>query len=137
MTDVVAGSGLVTIPLQHSVARAVELIEALLKAKAVKVFAVIDHSAEAAAVGLRMPETKLLIFGNPRAGTPLMLAAPTLAVDLPMKILVWQDTESRVWLTYNSADYLRTRHNIPKTLIHVLDAVENISRAAADSPKEL
>ncbi|HEX4773580.1 MAG TPA: DUF302 domain-containing protein [Bryobacteraceae bacterium] len=130
---VLAGNGLVTMPVRYSVDRAVELIEEILNAKAIKLFALVDHSGEAAAAGFSMPNAKLLVFGNPKAGTPLMIAAPTLAIDLPMKILVWEDAEARVWLTYNSPDYLRTRHNVPVALIAVLDAVEHIAKAAAES----
>lgn len=134
---VLAGNGLVTTPIRHSVDGAVELIEGVLAAKGIKLFALVDHSGEAAAVGLSMPNTKLLIFGNPKGGTPLMIAAPTLAIDLPMKILIWEDAEARVWLTYNSPDYLRTRHNVPLALIAVLDAVEHIANAAEESSDDI
>lgn len=134
---VLAGNGLVTTPIRHSVDKAVDLIEGVLNAKGIKLFALIDHSGAAAAAGLSMPNTKLLIFGNPRGGTPLMLAAPTLAIDLPMKILIWEDSDARVWLTYNSPDYLRTRHNVPVALIAVLDAVEHIARTAEESSDEI
>jgi uncharacterized protein (DUF302 family) len=130
MPEVLTGSGLVTAPSVYSVERAVELIEAALQAKGIKLFVIVDHSGEAAAVGQRMPNTKLLIFGNPKGGTPLMVAAPTLAIDLPLKILVWEDNEARVWVTYNSPDYLRTRHNVPPALIGVLDVVQHIASAA-------
>jgi uncharacterized protein (DUF302 family) len=134
---VLAGNGLVTTPIRYSVDRAVELIEGVLDAKGIKLFALVDHSGEAAAAGLSMPNTKLLIFGNPKGGTPLMVAAPTLAIDLPMKILIWEDAEARVWLTYNSPDYLRTRHNVPFALIGVLDAVEHIAKVAEESSDDI
>jgi uncharacterized protein (DUF302 family) len=95
----------------------VERLTALLHAKGVTLFALVDHSAEAAKVGMTLPPTKLLIFGTPRAGTPLMLAAPSVAIDLPLKILVWQDAQGSAWLSYNSPAYLRERHGVPQALL--------------------
>ncbi len=79
-----------------------ERLEAILRAKGVALFALVDHSGEAAKVGMKMRPTKLLIFGNPKAGTPLMLAAPSSAIDLPLKILVWEDDQGKVWISYSS-----------------------------------
>jgi uncharacterized protein (DUF302 family) len=132
-----SGSGLVTNAVRYPVDRAVHLIEGVLAAKGIKLFAVVDHSGEAQRAGLKMPDTKLLIFGSPAAGTPLMLAAPTLAIDLPLKILIWEDADGRSWLTYNSPDYLRTRHGVPLELVQVLDAVERIASAALDTGDDL
>ena len=93
-------------------------------------FALIDHSGEAAKAGLKMPPTKLLIFGNPKAGTPLMLAAPSAALDLPLKILVAEDSEGKVWISYNSVDYLKERHGLPQNLSPNIAVVETLATAA-------
>ncbi len=106
-------NGIVTIAAKHSVDETVAQLSKLLAAKGVKTFAVIDHSGEAEIVGLSMPNTKLIVFGNPKAGTPLMIAAPTIAIDLPLKILVWEDLEGKVWITYNSPEFLGNRHGLP------------------------
>ena len=92
-------------------------LEALLTERAITIFAHIDHSAEAAKVGLTMRPTKLLIFGSPKGGTPLMQAAPSVAIDLPLKALFWQDADGKVWLTYNDPSYLQQRHNFPAELL--------------------
>jgi uncharacterized protein (DUF302 family) len=94
-------------------------------------FAVVDHSGEAAKAGLHMPNTKLLIFGNPKAGTPVMLAAPSAAIDLPLKILVAEDAAGKVWVSYNSAEYLQERHGVPADLIKNLAVIETLAHAAA------
>src|SRR5215472_8744024 len=102
--------GIIDIASNHSVDETVEKPKGILQAKGVTLFAVVDHGEEAEKLGMKMRPTKLLIFGNPRAGTPVMLAAPSSAIDLPLKILVWQDDEGRVWLSYNSPRYLQKRH---------------------------
>ena len=102
-------SGIIDERSQHSVEQTVERLTALLHAQGVTLFALVDHSGEAAKIGMTMPPTKLLIFGNPKAGTPLMLAAPSVAIDLPLKILVWEDAQGRTWLSYNSSTYLKER----------------------------
>jgi uncharacterized protein (DUF302 family) len=124
-------SGIVTVPSHHSVDETVNNLKAILEAKGVTLFAVIDHSGEAAKVGLTMPPTKLLIFGSPKAGTPLMLAAPSIAIDLPLKILVWQDARGRVWLSYNSPEYLAQRHGLPQNLVKALTVVAPLAAQAA------
>jgi uncharacterized protein (DUF302 family) len=116
----------------HSVEQTVERLTALLQAKGATLFALVDHSGEAAKVGMKMPPTKLLIFGNPKAGTPLMLAAPSVAIDLPLKILVWEDAQGRVWLSYNSPEYLQTRHGVPQALLPNIAVVETLARAAGE-----
>ncbi len=93
-------------------------LRGILEAKGVTLFALVDHSGEAAKAGMTMPPTKLLIFGSPKAGTPVMLAAPSIAIDLPLKILVWQDADGKVWVSYNAPEYLRDRHNVPAELMH-------------------
>src|SRR5689334_9074420 len=125
-------TGIVDKASHHSVAETVDRLINILQAKGITLFAVIDHSEEAQKVGLKMPATKLLIFGNPRAGTPLMLAAPSIAIDLPLKILVWEDLERTVWLSYNTADYLQNRHGLPRELRGNIAVVETVAAAAAE-----
>jgi uncharacterized protein (DUF302 family) len=96
------GTGIIDTPSNHSVDQTVERLKGILQAKGVTLFALVDHSGEAEKVGMKMPPTKLLIFGSPKAGTPLMLAAPSIAIDLPLKILIWEDAHGKVWVTYNS-----------------------------------
>src|SRR5207244_5136401 len=128
-------NGIITRPSHHSVDQAVERLQALLRAKGVTLFALVDHSGEAAKVGMKLPPTKLVIFGNPKAGTPLMLAAPSVAIDLPLKILVWEDAQGKVWLSYNSPLYLQQRHGLPEALLPNIAVVEALARAAgASSP---
>jgi uncharacterized protein (DUF302 family) len=112
-----AGNGLLQAASPHTVTETLQRLEAILAQRGVQVFAVIDHSGEAEKVGLKMRPTKLVIFGNPKAGTPLMVAAPTLAIDLPLKALVWEDEKGQVWVTYNSPEYLQQRHGVPEDLI--------------------
>ncbi len=97
-----------------------------------KLFALIDHSGEAERAGLKMPPTKLLIFGNPKAGTPLMLAAPSAAIDLPLKILVAENSQGQVWISYNSADYLKERHDLPQNLLPNIAVVATLAAAAGE-----
>jgi uncharacterized protein (DUF302 family) len=97
---------------RYSVPQTLDRLEAILKERAINVFARIDHAGEATKVGLNLPPTQLLVFGNPRAGTPLMVAHPTIAIDLPMKALAWQDAAGKVWIGFNSADYLKKRHDL-------------------------
>src|ERR1700723_1217888 len=122
-------NGIVRIASKHTVDETVEKLRGILQAKGVMLFAMVDHSGEAAKVGLPMPPTKLMIFGNPKAGTPLMLAAPSIAIDLPIKILIWEDSQSRTWASFNDPAYLQERHNVPQELL------SNISVAAALAAK--
>ena len=126
-----ASRGIVDIPSNHSVDETVAKLKAILQAKGVALFALIDHSGEAERAGMKMPPTKLVIFGNPKAGTPLMLAAPSAAMDLPLKILVWEDNTGKVWVSYNSPSYLQERHGFPAELIKNIAAVEALATAAA------
>ncbi len=125
-------SGIIDERSQHSVEQTVERLTALLQAKGATLFALVDHSGEAAKVGMTMPPTKLLIFGDPKAGTPLMLAAPSVAIDLPLKILVWEDAQGRTWLSYNSPAYLQERHGVPQALLPNIAAVETLVRGAGE-----
>lgn len=95
-------------------------------------FALVDHSGEAEKAGLKMPPTKLLILGSPKAGTPIMLAAPSSAIDLPLKILVWEDAQKKVWVTYNNPGYLQQRHNVPSELLQNIAGIEGLAKKAAE-----
>jgi uncharacterized protein (DUF302 family) len=116
----------------HSVSDTVERLRSILQAKGVTLFALIDHSGEAEKVGMKMRPTKLLIFGSPKAGTPLMLAAPRSAIDLPLKILVWEDAQGKVWVSYNSPDYLKDRHGLPRELLQNIAVVETLAAKAGE-----
>jgi uncharacterized protein (DUF302 family) len=124
-------NGIVSKPSTHSVDETVEKLKGILQAKGVMLFALVDHSGEAAKAGLKMPPTKLLIFGSPKAGTPLMLAAPSIAIDLPLKILVSEDTSGKVWVSYNSPAYLGERHSLPPELLQNIAVVEALASNAA------
>ena len=110
-------NGLTQVPSPYSVDETVQRLQAAFAQKGLQVFAFIDHSGEAEKVGLKMRPTKVLIFGSPKAGTPLMVAAPSLAIDLPLKALVAEDAAGKVWVTYNSPEYLQQRHGFPEELI--------------------
>ena len=125
-------SGIIDKPSHHSVDQTVDTLKAILQSKGVTLFAVIDHSGEAAKVGLKMRPTKLLIFGSPTAGTPLMLAAPSMAIDLPLKILVWQDAGGNAWVSYNNPEFLRERHGLPPELLANIAIVETLAGQAAE-----
>jgi len=125
-------NGIISIPSRNSVDQTVEKLNAILGEKGIQVFTWIDHSGEAEKVGIRMPPTRLVIFGNPKAGTPLMLASPSVAIDLPLKILVSEDVEGKVWVSYNSPRYLAQRHHLPDDLLRNIAAVEAVAKFAAD-----
>jgi uncharacterized protein (DUF302 family) len=134
MTSGPAGgdAGIVSEASGHSVEQTVEKLEALLAEKGVTVFAVVDHSWEAAKVGMQMRPTKLLIFGSPKAGTPVMLAVPTSAIDLPLKILVWEDGRGKVWISYNSPQFLQKRHGLPDDLLPNIAVAGSLAAMAAE-----
>jgi uncharacterized protein (DUF302 family) len=104
--------GMTDILSNFSVAETMDRLESLLRARGAKIFARIDQAAEAQAVGLTMPQTQLLIFGDPKGGTPLMVKYPSLALDLPLKALIWEAADGKVWLSYNSPEYLKSRHHL-------------------------
>jgi uncharacterized protein (DUF302 family) len=110
-------AGLVRVPSRYSVDESVQRLENAFNQKGLKVFAMIDHSGEAEKAGLKMRPTKVVIFGSPKAGTPLMIAAPSLAIDLPLKALVAEDNDGKVWVSYNSPEYLQQRHGVPADLM--------------------
>lgn len=124
--------GIIDKPSNHSVDETVEKLEDILQSKGVALFALVDHSGEAEKLGMKMRPTKLLIFGSPKAGTPLMVAAPSIAIDLPLKILVWEDGQGRVWVSYNSPDYLKKRHGLPQDLLQNIVMVEALAAKAAE-----
>jgi uncharacterized protein (DUF302 family)/uncharacterized membrane protein YidH (DUF202 family) len=125
-------SGVIDKASHHSVDDTVSKLKGILEAKGVTLFALVDHSGEAGKVGLKMPPTKLLIFGSPKAGTLLMLASPSIAIDLPLKILVWEDAQGKVWVSYNSPEYLQERHNLPPDLLQNIAVVETLASKAAE-----
>ena len=125
-------NGIIDIASNHSVDETVEKLKGILQAKGITLFALVDHSGEAAKAGMKMRPTKLFIFGNPTGGTPVMLAAPSSAIDLPLKILVWEDNQGKVWITYNSPGYLQERHNIPPDLLPNIAVIEALATKAAE-----
>lgn len=125
-------NGIVDIPSNHPVDDTVERVKNLLQSKGIALFAVIDHSGEAEKVGMKMRPTKLLIFGSPKAGTPLMQATPSIAIDLPLKILVWEDAQGKVWVSYNSPEYLAERHDLPQDLVQNIAVVGVLAAKAAE-----
>jgi uncharacterized protein (DUF302 family) len=125
-------NGIVTIPSHQSVDQTVQRLEGILKAKGVKLFALIDHSGEAEKAGMQMRPTKLVIFGSPKAGTPLMIASPSIAIDLPLKVLVREDAAGKVWVSYNAPSYLQARHGLPAELVQNIAVVEALASKAAE-----
>jgi uncharacterized protein (DUF302 family) len=118
----------------RTVAETVEALRQILHSRGITLFALVDHDEEATRVGLTMRPTKLLIFGNPKAGTPLMIATPSIAIDLPLKILVWEDHERAVWVSYNSPKFLQERHNLPGGLVKGISIVEQLASEVAAAP---
>jgi len=124
-------NGILRITSNHSVDETVTRLQGILQSKGVKLFTTVDHSGEAGGAGLKMPNTKLLIFGNPKAGTPLMLASPSTALDLPLKVLIAEDAAGKVWISYNSPAYLQGRHNLPANLLPNIAVIETLAAQAA------
>jgi len=125
-------NGIVEIASNHSVDQTVEKLKGILQAKGVTLFALVDHSGEAEKVGMTMHPTWLLIFGSPKAGTPLMVAAPSIAIDLPLKILVAEDDHGKVWISYNSTEYLQQRHSLPQALLANIAVVRSLAAKAGE-----
>jgi uncharacterized protein (DUF302 family) len=126
-----ADNGLIHLRSSYSVAETAKRLEASLLAHGVTIFCRVDHSGEAEKAGLHMPATQLLVFGSLKGGTPLMLASPTIAIDLPLKALIWQDAGGKVWLSYNSPEYLQQRHNVPPELIQNIAGPTPLLQATA------
>jgi uncharacterized protein (DUF302 family) len=125
-------NGIVIKSANCTVEEAVNKIKSLLATRGIKLFAVIDHSGEAEAIGMKMPDTKLLIFGNPKGGTPLMLTAPSIAIDLPLKLLVAEDANGKCSISYNSPQYLQKRHGLPDDLVNNVAVIEALATEAAN-----
>jgi len=127
-----SGNGIIDTPSSHSVDETVARLKAILQSKGVNLFALVDHSGEAEKVGMKMRPTKLLIFGSPKAGTPLMQAVPSIAIDLPLKLLVWEDAQGKVWISYNSPEYLKERHGLPDDLLQNIAVAGTLAAKAAE-----
>jgi uncharacterized protein (DUF302 family) len=125
-------NGVIDVPSRYSVPETLTRLQAILKEKGMTVFALVDHSGEAEKVGLAMRPTQLLIFGSPKGGTPLMVAAPSLAIDLPLKALAWQDGQGKMWLSYNSPEYLQERHGFPPELMKNIAGVAALIQKAVE-----
>lgn len=125
-------NGIVEILGRHSVDQTVDKLKSILEAKGVKLFAFVDHSGEAARAGLQMPPTKLLIFGSPKAGTPLMLASPLTAIDLPLKILIREDEQGQTLISYNDPEFLAARHGLAAELVANISVVAALAAQAAE-----
>jgi uncharacterized protein (DUF302 family) len=124
--------GIIDRASNHSVDETLDRLRGVVQSRGLTLFALVDHSGEAEKVGMKMPPTKLVIFGSAKAGTPLMLAAPSVAIDLPLKILVWQDADGKAWVSYNNPAYLQERHRFPTDLLQNIAAVETLANAAAE-----
>jgi uncharacterized protein (DUF302 family) len=131
MSAQTADNGIVTLPTHRTVKEAADRLASLIEAKQIILFARIDFAADAQRAGLAMNPSQLLVFGNPRAGTPLMQAVPTAALDLPLKVLVWQGDDGRVWFSYNATSYLQARYGAPADLMKAIDGVVALVQAAA------
>lgn len=125
-------SGIIDVSSRYSVSETLARLQALLKEKGITVFALIDHSGEAEKAGLTMRPTQLLVFGSPKGGTPLMVAAPRLAIDLPLKALAWQDEQGKVWLSYNTSEYLQERHGFPAELMKNIAVIGALVQKAVE-----
>jgi uncharacterized protein (DUF302 family) len=127
-----AENGMIHLTSPYSVPETLRRLESLLQARGLAIFSRIDHSGEAEKAGLKMRPTELLIFGSPKQGTPLMVASPTLAIDLPLKALAWEDASGKVWLSYNTPEYLKQRHNIPDELLKNISGVRALLQKALE-----
>ncbi len=125
-------SGIIDAPSRYSVPETLARLQSILREKGIKVFALVDHSGEAEKAGLAMRPTQLLIFGSPKSGTPLMVASPRLAIDLPLKALAWQDEQEQVWLSYNSPEYLQQRHGLPVELVKNIAGIGALIQKAVE-----
>ena len=123
-------NGMIHLSSPRTVMETLARLETIVQTKGLTILARIDHNGDAAKAGLQMPPTKLLIFGNAKSGTPLMIASPSVAIDLPLKALVWQDDDGKVWLSYNSPDYLKERHAIPENLLQNIAGIGPICAEA-------
>jgi uncharacterized protein (DUF302 family) len=125
-------NGIVNVSSKYSVPETLERLQLVVKSRGLMVFARIDFSSDAAKAGLRMRPTQLLIFGNPKAGTPLMVASPSIALDLPLKALAWEDGDGKVWLSYNQPEYLKQRHGLPDELMKNISGIGALVQNAVE-----
>lgn len=125
-------NGIIDVASHYSVPETLARLQSILQEKGITVFALIDHSGEAEKAGLKMRPTQLLIFGSPKGGTPLMVAAPRLAIDLPLKALAWQNEQGQVWLSYNSPEYLQRRHGFPTELMKNIGVIGGLIQKAVE-----
>ena len=125
-------TGMIDLPSPYSVPDTLARLESILKERGVSVFARVDHSGEAVKAGLAMRPTQLLIFGSPKGGTPLMVAAASVAIDLPLKALAWEDERGKVWLSYNDPEYLQQRHGFPAELLKNIAGVSALLQKAVE-----
>jgi uncharacterized protein (DUF302 family) len=125
-----ANNGIISQPSPYSVTETIDRLEAVLQAKGITIFARIDQQAEAEKAGLSLRPTQLLLFGSPKAGTPLMVAEPTIALDLPLKVLAWEAADSKVWLSYNDPNYLRQRFSLPDELVKNIAVIASLIEQA-------
>lgn len=126
-----AENGIVSTASNHSVPETLDRLESIAKGKGITIFARIDFSGDAARNGLEMRPTQLLIFGNPKGGTPLMVAAPSAALDLPLKALAWEDASGKVWVSYNAPEYIGARHGVPEALLQNIAGIKMLIETAA------
>jgi uncharacterized protein (DUF302 family) len=125
-------NGLISIPSKYSVPETLDRLESIARKQGLTVFARIDFSGDAQKAGLTMKPSGLLLFGNPKAGTPLMVATPTIAIDLPLKALAWEDPNGRTWLSYNKPEYLKERHGLPDTLLKNISGIKTLVEKAVE-----
>lgn len=125
-------NGVASIESRHSVAVSLDRLDSLVRSRGMTVFARINFAADAKKAGLEMGPKQLLIFGNPKAGTPLMEASPTVAIDLPLKVLAWEDTKGKVWLCYNTPEYIKERHGLPEELVKNIGGIKSLVDKAAE-----
>lgn len=126
LTAMNSNNGIISLPSPFSVTETIDRLVAILQTKGINIFARIDQKAEAEKVGLTMPPTQLLLFGNPKAGTPLMVAEPTIALDLPLKVLAWESANGEVWLSYNDTDYLKQRFSLADELVKNIAVIPSL-----------
>jgi uncharacterized protein (DUF302 family) len=127
-----ADNGLVSILSKYSVQETLDRLESLVKKQGLTVFARINFSGDAEKAGLVMKPSQLLIFGSPKAGTPLMIASPTVAIELPLKALAWEDPDGKVWLSYNKPEYLKERFGLPDELVKNISGIKVLVEKAVE-----
>jgi uncharacterized protein (DUF302 family) len=125
-------NGLVSVRSKYSVPETLDRLESVVEKQGLTVFARINFRADAEKAGLKMQPSQLLIFGNPKAGTPLMMASPTVAIDFPLKALAWEDSDGKVWLTYNEPEYLKERHSLPEQLMKNISGIGDLVKKAVE-----